>query len=713
MIYQSETVIVSQIQPSIAQLTLIANGSVNKLDTATMQNLDQALDALLRLKNIQALVINSDKPDFVVGADITEFLDVFAKPKQEIITWLNFANGIFNKISELPFVTISAVSGYALGGGCEFILATDYRIASSNAKIGLPETTLGIIPGFGGTVRLPRLIGADNAIEMICSGKAVKAEQALKLGLIDTIVEERDLLNTAIEFAQNQITTPLDFQTRRKQKQQPLTLSQTEMQMVFSTAKAYANQIVSKHYPAPFVTIESIEQGAMLFANEAVKIETALFANKLAKLDVTKALVGIFVNSQQVKSKAKQAKKTATATKLAAVIGAGIMGGGIAYQSASRGVPIIMKDINQQALDSGMQEAITLLTKQVERKKLTHVEMAKTIAAIFPCLSYAEIKQADLVIEAVTENPDIKTTLLSEVEQNISDQTVLASNTSTIPISYLAKSLRKPERFCGMHFFNPVHKMPLVEVIRGEKTADNTINQVVSYALQMGKMPIVVNDCAGFFVNRVLFPYFAAFCQLLQDGADFTQIDQVMEQEFGFPMGPAHLLDVIGIDTAHHAQQVMAQSYPERMGKQGTNIIDVLFNAKRFGQKNNLGFYRYQANKKNTLDKMFDSNVLPLVQQVTRSNESFSAQEIIQRMMAPMVNEVILCLEEGIIASKAEADIALVYGLGFPAFRGGVFSYIEAQGLAQYVTQAEKYTHLGALYQIPQSLYTQALGAMV
>ncbi|POF56071.1 fatty acid oxidation complex subunit alpha FadB, partial [Vibrio vulnificus] len=272
----------------------------------------------------------------------------------------------------------------------------------------------------------------------------------------------------------------------------------------------------------------------------------------------------------------------------------------------------------------------------------------------------------------------------------------------------LAKSLKRPENFCGMHFFNPVHRMPLVEIIRGEHTSDETINRVVAYAAKMGKSPIVVNDCPGFFVNRVLFPYFGGFSMLLRDGADFTQIDKVMERKFGWPMGPAYLLDVVGIDTAHHAQAVMAQGFPERMGKQGRDAIDALFEANKYGQKNGSGFYTYTMDKKGKPKKAFSDEIVPILAPVCAAQQAFDDQTIIQRMMIPMINEVVLCLQEGIIASAQEADMALVYGLGFPPFRGGVFRYLDSVGIANFVAMAQQHVELGAMYQVPQMLIDMA-----
>jgi 3-hydroxyacyl-CoA dehydrogenase/enoyl-CoA hydratase/3-hydroxybutyryl-CoA epimerase/enoyl-CoA isomerase len=367
-----------------------------------------------------------------------------------------------------------------------------------------------------------------------------------------------------------------------------------------------------------------------------------------------------------------------------------------------------MKDIAQPSLDLGMTEASKLLNKRLSRGRIDGFKMAGILASITPSLHYAGIENSDVIVEAVVENPKVKAAVLSEVESHVSEDTVITSNTSTIPINLLAKSLKRPENFCGMHFFNPVHRMPLVEIIRGEHTSDETINRVVAYAAKMGKSPIVVNDCPGFFVNRVLFPYFGGFSKLLSDGADFTKIDKIMERKFGWPMGPAYLLDVVGIDTAHHAQAVMAQGFPERMGKSERDAIDALFEADKYGQKNGSGFYSYSVDKRGKPKKTFSDEILPVLADVCSAPGEFDEQTIIERMMVPMINEVVLCLQENIIASPQEADMALVYGLGFPPFRGGVFRYLDSIGIAEFVEMTKKYADLGAMYQAPQLLIDMA-----
>lgn len=335
-------------------------------------------------------------------------------------------------------------------------------------------------------------------------------------------------------------------------------------------------------------------------------------------------------------------------------------------------------------------------------------QMGETLARIRPTLSYEEFKEVDIVIEAVTENPRIKEAVLADTEKSVRENTIIASNTSTISITRLAKALQRPENFVGMHFFNPVHMMPLVEVIRGEKTSEEAIATTVVLAQKMGKTPIVVNDCPGFLVNRVLFPYFGAFDLLLKDGADFQQIDKVMEK-FGWPMGPAYLMDVVGIDTGVHGAEVMAEGFPDRMKPDYKGSIQTMYEAKRLGQKNDVGFYKYELDRKGKKAKTVDPTAYDVIAPVISGEKrEFDPQEIIDRMMLAFCNETVRCLEDNIVATPAEADMAMIMGVGFPPFRGGPCRYIDQTGVAEYVALCDKYAHLGKAYEAPQMLRDMA-----
>ncbi|CAH9059951.1 Fatty acid oxidation complex subunit alpha [Pseudoalteromonas sp. CIP111854] len=702
MLYKSESFVVDFCKGKIAEFKFCMPGSVNKLSQQTLQECAQAFQALSQRDDIDAMVFTSDKEHFIIGADIFEFLPTFQRPEEELVGWIKNATDVFDAIEDLPFPTASAIHGLALGGGCEWLLACDYRLASNTAKIGLPEVKLGIMPGFGGTVRLPRLIGADNAMTWITTGKEHRAEEALKVGAVDGVVAPSKLLDGAISMLEQAVAGKLDWRAKRQVKLSPLKMNPVEQGMSFAMAEGMVMSKTKGHYPAPVMAVKTIQAAANASRTEAMAIENANFA-KLAKTKEAAAQTGIFLADQYIKGVAKkQAKASSLEIKQAAVLGAGIMGGGIAYQSAYKGTPIVMKDINQAALDLGMNEAATILGKKVQRGHMAMDKMVATLGKIKPTLEERDLENTDIVVEAVVEHPKVKQTVLAALEAQLPEGTILTSNTSTIRIDELASALKNPEHFCGMHFFNPVPKMPLVEIIRGEKTSEATINAVVDYALKLGKSPIVVNDCPGFFVNRVLFPYFAGFSQLVVEGADFTKIDKVMENVFGWPMGPAYLLDVVGIDTANHCTGVMADGFPERMARQEKDPVAVLANAERFGQKNKQGFYQYAPDRKGRLKKSKDAASVELLSSICESSKEFDKQTIIERCMVPMLNEVLLCLQEDIVASAQEADMALIYGIGFPPFRGGAFRYLDQIGLANFVAMADKYAHLGAIYQVSE-----------
>ncbi|MDN6296526.1 MAG: fatty acid oxidation complex subunit alpha FadB [Halomonas sp.] len=708
MIYQGNAITVARGDGDIATLTFDAQGeSVNTLSSATVTELGEAVTALQAESGLQGLILASGKEAFIVGADITEFHGLFDKGEDYLVEMNLKVHDTFNAIEDLPFPTVAAINGLALGGGCEVLLTADFRVMADSAKIGLPETQLGIVPGWGGCVRLPRLIGADNAIEWIAGGTQNRADVALKMGAVDAVVPNDELLVAARTLLERANAGALDIASRRAEKKGPLKLNAIEQMMAFETAKGYVAGKAGPHYPAPVEAIRVIQKGAGEERARAQRIEAQSFA-KLALSDVAFNLVGLFMNDQVVKKKAGRYEKQADKVTQTAVLGAGIMGGGIAYQSASKGTPIIMKDIQGDAIELGLKEARKLFAKQIERKKLTVEQMAEKLSNIRPTLSYDDFGHVDLVVEAVVENPKVKSAVLAEVEEQVDESTILTSNTSTISISRLAQNLKRPENFCGMHFFNPVHRMPLVEVIRGEKTSDAAVAATVAYARAMGKTPIMVNDCPGFLVNRVLFPYFGGFSLLVEQGADFQRVDKVMEK-FGWPMGPAYLLDVVGMDTAVHANEVMAEGFPERMARDSKTAIQVMFDNDRLGQKNAKGFYAYEEDRKGKPKKVIDETVYTLLQDVAGEKQEFSDDDIIARMMVPLCLETVRCLEDGIVDSPAEADMALIYGIGFPPFRGGALRYIDALGVAEFVKLADALAdELGPLYAPTEKLRQMA-----
>ncbi|HEY0788639.1 MAG TPA: 3-hydroxyacyl-CoA dehydrogenase NAD-binding domain-containing protein, partial [Thermoanaerobaculia bacterium] len=535
MKFDGQAIQCSMLDGGIAELRFDLQGdSVNKFNKATLTDLQEAVNLIKADPAVKGLLVTSGKDCFIVGADITEFTDAFKNSEDELVAWILDVHKLFNTVEDFDFPSVTAINGVALGGGLEFALTTSWRVMSTAAKIGFPETKLGIFPGWGGTVRFSRLTGADNAIEWIAGAEQYDAETALKTGAVDAIVAPEKLRDAALNLLQQAIDGKRDWKARRLEKISPLKLNPTETMMAFETAKGFVAGKAGPNYPSPVAAITAMQQGAGRGREDALKIEAQAFA-RMAKTPAAFNLVTIFLGDQYVGKVAKTMAKTAAKVESAAVLGAGIMGGGIAYQSASKGVPIVMKDINEKAIDLGLTEARKLLGKRVERGKMTADGMAEVLAKIRPSLSFGDFKGVDIVVEAVVENEKVTKVVLAEVEDQVKPEAILASNTSTISITRLAEGLKRPENFCGMHFFNPVHKMPLVEVIRGKKSGERAIATTVGYALAMGKTPVVVNDCPGFLVNRVLFPYFAGFIGLVSEGVDFLRIDKVMEK-FGWPM---------------------------------------------------------------------------------------------------------------------------------------------------------------------------------
>ncbi|GAA3911806.1 fatty acid oxidation complex subunit alpha FadB [Litoribacillus peritrichatus] len=696
MIYEGKAITVKEIEGGILQLNFDLEGeSVNKFNRQTIEDLKAAVEAIQGQSDVKGVVLTSSKDVFIVGADITEFTDTFKLPEEELVAANVQVNKIFSSVEDLPFPTVAAINGIALGGGFEVCLTCDYRVMSEKAKVGLPEVKLGIYPGWGGTVRLPRLIGADNAIEWICATKEKKAAVALKEGAVDAVVSQDKLLDAAVDLINRAAEGELDYKARRAEKTGKLLLNPMESMMVFETAKGFIAGQTKGQYPAPIEAIKAMQKHAGMTRDKALEVEAKGFA-KMAKTSIAESLIGLFLNDQLLKKKAKEMPKTEPVKK-AAVLGAGIMGGGIAYQSALKGTPIIMKDINQAGIDLGLSEANKLLSKRVDKGRMKADAAGKVLNNIIPALTYSEFGEVDLIVEAVVENPNVKKAVLAEVEGLVSEDTIITSNTSTISIDLLAADLKRPENFCGMHFFNPVHMMPLVEIIRGAKTSDETVAKVVAYAQAMGKTPVVVNDCPGFLVNRVLFPYFGGFTALVRDGADFQKVDKVMEK-FGWPMGPAYLLDVVGLDTGVHANEVMAEGFPDRMKADYKSALEVLFENDRYGQKNDSGFYKYELDRKGKQKKVVDETTYELLKPVVADSKDFSDEEIIERVMVPMCIETVRCLEEGIVEDPAEADMGLIFGIGFPPFRGGALRYIDSLGLDKFCEIADKYADLGKLY---------------
>ncbi len=682
------------------------SGEFNVLTKEALEELSAAVD-ILEKSTVQGVIIRSAKAAFSVGANVKAFQQIFAGGEQEVSDYLAWAHGIYNRLEDLEMPKVVVINGTAVGGAVELSLLAEYRLVMPNAKMGLPEVKLGVLPGWGGLTRLPRVCGLDTALEWLTTGKNFRPEKLIKQGMADGVVDPKavDPIAKAEELLVSCVEGELDWRARRQEKQQALKLSQYELGMSINVARGMVAKVAGKHYPAPMIILDSLEKAAGLGRDAALKVEIEGI-NRCVETGVADALVNVTVADLAVNSLSKKWAKQAQPHKEIGVIGAGIMGGGIAYVTADKGMDVVMKDINKAGLDLGLGEASKLLAKQVKKARKTPEEMGQVLNRIMPTLHNNALEHNDIIVEAVVENPQVKKVVLGELEK-VAPGAMLASNTSTLMISGLAEGLERPENFCGIHFFNPVHMMPLVEVIRGEKTSDSTVAKAVKYVTQLGKKPVVVNDCAGFLVNRCLAPYFLAFNKLLLDGGDLAVIDKVMSKEFGWPMGPANLLDVIGLDTAAHCIDVMDEAFPDRMAKPEMNTIAMLVEKGDLGQKTGQGYHQYKADRRGRMRASACEETGQMLTELRGEAAALERDTIMMRMMLPMMFEAIRCLDEGIISSPEEGDIAMIYGTGFPPFRGGLFYYMDKMGLDKLLELSKEYQHLGALYHAPEGLISR------
>ncbi|ACK50360.1 3-hydroxyacyl-CoA dehydrogenase NAD-binding [Methylocella silvestris BL2] len=697
MIFDGETIRVEALGGGLFELRFDRKGeAVNKLDRLAFSELAQAVDALVKTPGLEGALITSAKDAFIVGADIFEFVDVFQRGEAEVAEFVAANAKIITALSDLPAPTVAAINGLALGGGFEVALAADYRVIADAAKVGFPEVTLGIFPGYGGTVRLPRLIGLVESANWIISGTPRSAAVARDQGAVDAVAAPDSLFETALALLKQAAANPGEWRKRRREGEQSLGMSQETIADYLTGAKVEAARALP-HYPAAHDAVQLLEAAAGLARDEALALEAKTFA-RTARSQAAASLVGNFVNEQALKKIGKTYAKTAAPVRKAAVLGAGVMGAGIAYQSAVRGVPVLLKDVSQAALESGMAHAEQLLDKLVEQGRMPQDRADAVARSIKPTESFDDFSDVDVVVEAIIEDIAIKSSVFRQVEASTDAKTILASNTSSLQIADLTHGLARPQNFIGMHFFNPVPKMALVEVVRGPKTSEAAVATIVGYASAMGKTPVVVGDCPGFVVNRVLTPYLIAFLQLVRDGVDFRQIDKVMEA-FGWPMGPAYLIDVIGLDISHHVVEIVSAGFPERMVAAHPSAIDALKADGRLGQKNGRGFYLYTKDAKGRPRKETDPAVAALLASVQPQGESsLPDADILERMMIPLILEAARCFEDGVAASPGETDMCLILGLGLPRYLGGALRYADWLGLKKIVETAGKWQSLGEIY---------------
>jgi len=648
---------------------------VNLLTPEILEDLGDLLDSVRGREDVRGLLFKSAKPDcFIAGMDvevIASFTDAFKAAEGA-----RFGQIVFQKIADLPVPSAVAIGGTCLGGGTELALACTVRVASDSkkTKIGLPETQLGIIPGFGGTQRLPRLVGLVGSLDLILTGKQLDAKRAWRAGLVDLVVPEEYLERETIKLMQKAaggLRRKRSWGARLVEALPPL-----RRFVIQKANKATSEKVGPESYPAPFRALEAIEAAFAMPLAQGLDLE-ARIVGELVPTRTSKNLIWIFKSQSALKKDAGGIVALPRKVRRTAVLGAGIMGGGIAQLVADRGIPVRLRDVRGEALLTAMRQAAKIWKEQVDRKRLTPREMRQKLGFIAPTLDESGFSRVDLVLEAVVENLEVKQKVLAAMEDRIPDRAVFASNTSTLPISDIAARAVRPERVVGLHFFNPVHRMPLVEVIAGQRSSPESVATVHAFARELGKVPVVVRDAPGFLVNRILMLYFNEALRLLAEGVTIEDADAAM-LGFGMPMGPFALMDEIGLDTCQHAAAVLEGAFGKRIGA-ATPILQPLVGAGRLGKKNGKGFYHYRQGQKTRADASaakLASKGQPL---------KLPVETLQERMVLAMANEAAVCLEDGVVREPRDVDIAMVFGTGFPPFRGGLLRYADSVGTAVLV----------------------------
>lgn len=698
-----------KIQDNIAYLVFnLQDEKVNKLSEKILIELDDILEKIKKNLKLKALIISSAKKNiFIAGADINEIKEI--TNKKEALKKVTEAQNIFFKLENLQIPTICIINGACLGGGLEFALCCKYRVAVKNpkTKLGLPEVSLGIFPGFGGTQRLPRLVGLEQSLKMILGGKAIDSKKSYKIGLIDAVINEEFIEEDINIFLKEILSDNLDnkfLQKREKTSRKRFFTEILKKYFIFYFTRKSLVKQTKNLYPAPIAALKVIKNTY----NKKNKIDGCLIeATEFSKLvigKVSKNLIHLFFASEEVKK--KHDIKNITKISQAGLLGAGIMGGGIAFILSKINTKVRMKDINNVAIALGYKQCLKIYNQLLKIKKITKNEISQKINKIDHDLTYDHFKDSEIVIEAIIENIDIKKNTFTELEKFISKSCIIASNTSSLSITEMSKSLKNPERFIGMHFFNPVNRMPLVEVIRGEETSQKTIDKIVALTLEMGKTPIVVKDVAGFLVNRILLPFINESGFLIEEGGNIKEIDKIIS-EFGMPMGPFILSDVVGIDVGHKVAISLFEAYGRRM--RVCNILSKVSEDKKLlGKKTNLGFYKYNKSGKNLGVNTDIENILDKIRVSKKIiSRNLSKDEIIERLTLIMINEASRCLEEEVVSNVSELDIAMIFGTGFPPFHGGLLKYADTIGSKRIVDKLRSYQKSAGTRFTPSKLLLQ------
>jgi len=667
-------------------------GGLNILDTSVMQRLEGILTELEARKDpLKGLVVRSARPDsFIVGADVEEIARLASADEAERKS--NYGQSIFNRLEALPFPVVAAVRGTCLGGGTELVLACHALIAGDDSKteIGLPEVRLGLIPGWGGTQRLPRRVPLPVAVEMILTGKSQRGRSAERVGLADRCVPPDYVLREALAWIAEAASRPY----RRPRRRGPggfVSRSARHFppfrKLFFGLVRKRTIQKVNpEHYPAPFKALLSIEYGLGADLAHGLARESQLLG-EAAATEARKNLTRLFFlqrDSKKVLSTLGPAAKPRKISRLG-LLGAGVMGGGIAQVAAASGITVRMKDVDLKPLGLGLRHAREVFEKEAKRRRQSSREVEAGMGRIVPTLTYAGFETLPIVVEAVVENLEVKRKVLHDLEEVTRGRGLFASNTSSLRIDAIAEGCRYPESVLGMHFFNPVDRMPLVEIIRGSATSDEAVATVVELSRRLKKTPVVVKDGPGFLVNRILMATMNEALFLLKEGSSIETVDRAMKR-FGMPMGPFELLDQVGIDVAQKVSVILGEAFGDRI--RPPRILEAAYAQHRLGKKSGRGFYKWSGEKRGRPDP----TVYALVND--RGGRVAPEGEAVDRMVLPMINEAALCLLEGIARTPADVDLAMVMGTGFPPFRGGLLRYADTLSLAEVVQRMDRLASL-------------------
>lgn len=656
--------------------------SMNTLKASFAEEVAHVLNQLEQQQDLKGVVVISDKPgSFVAGADIS-MIDA-CENAADTESLARQGQAMFDRIEGLKVPVVAAIDGACLGGGLELALACHYRVATDSNRtiIGLPEVQLGLLPGSGGTQRLPRLIGIQKALPLILTGKQLRAKQAKKLGIVDDVVPASILLEAAVKLA-------LSSKAKVKRVRHSLLHKALEgtgvgRGIIFSKAREQAQAKAKGNYPALDKIIDTIAYGADKGFEAGLEFEARSFG-ELAMTPESKQLRNIFFATTAMKKETGAGDTKPRKIERVGVLGGGLMGGGIAYVTAAKaGLPARIKDISEQGIVHALKYSYDLLHKKVKRKHMARAELESIMLRLSGSLDYSGFDQVDVVIEAVFEDLNLKQQMVADIEAVAGENTIFATNTSSLPITKIAAQAQRPENVIGLHYFSPVDKMPLAEIITHAGTSDETIATTVALAKKQGKTPIVVKDGAGFYVNRILAPYMNESARLVLEGEPIEVVDSALVK-FGFPVGPMKLMDEVGIDVAAKVAPIMADELGDRF--RAPDAFGKLLDDERKGKKNKKGFYAYSGKKPG---KSVDESVYSLLG--ISPSAKLGGEEIAQRTVLLMLNEAAYCLDEGIIRSARDGDIGAIFGIGFPPFRGGPFRYMDAVGVTEIVRRLQSY----------------------